>query len=177
MFCFYLWYLWWTLGSLVVNYPYDDEKEGKTRYSQSPDDKVFQQVSRAYSQVNRHCWFILQPCLIFYWVMGNIWTDKRLWLYVKSMETIFEKLTFVTEVIVELWRVCVCRGTLWCTMGTRVRTCTLMNTLRTASPMVHSGTMSLVSLCVSSSFVTHHIHVAIKASFYIWDSGFVLKKV
>ncbi|KAM3615949.1 uncharacterized protein V6R79_010114 [Siganus canaliculatus] len=39
-------------GSLVVNYPYDDDKQGKTQYSQSPDDKVFQQVSRAYSQEN-----------------------------------------------------------------------------------------------------------------------------
>ncbi|XP_076591079.1 carboxypeptidase D isoform X2 [Chaetodon auriga] len=39
-------------GSLVVNYPYDDDKNGKTQYSQSPDDKVFQQVSRAYSQEN-----------------------------------------------------------------------------------------------------------------------------
>nr|XP_046244867.1 carboxypeptidase D [Scatophagus argus] len=39
-------------GSLVVNYPYDDDKKGKTQYSQSPDDKVFQQVSRAYSQEN-----------------------------------------------------------------------------------------------------------------------------
>ncbi|KAM8905520.1 carboxypeptidase D [Spinachia spinachia] len=39
-------------GSLVVNYPFDDDKEGLTQYSQSPDDKVFQQVSRAYSQEN-----------------------------------------------------------------------------------------------------------------------------
>uniref|UniRef100_A0A3B4TBF9 Carboxypeptidase D n=2 Tax=Seriola dumerili TaxID=41447 RepID=A0A3B4TBF9_SERDU len=39
-------------GSLVVNYPYDDDKEGTTQYSQSPDDKVFQQVSKAYSQEN-----------------------------------------------------------------------------------------------------------------------------
>uniref|UniRef100_A0A3Q3LCT9 Carboxypeptidase D, a n=1 Tax=Mastacembelus armatus TaxID=205130 RepID=A0A3Q3LCT9_9TELE len=39
-------------GSLVVNYPYDDDKEGTIQYSQSPDDKVFQQVSRAYSQEN-----------------------------------------------------------------------------------------------------------------------------
>uniref|UniRef100_A0A8C9YR82 Carboxypeptidase D n=1 Tax=Sander lucioperca TaxID=283035 RepID=A0A8C9YR82_SANLU len=39
-------------GSLVVNYPYDDDKQGLSRYSQSPDDKVFQQVSRAYSQEN-----------------------------------------------------------------------------------------------------------------------------
>lgn len=47
--------LLWNLGSLVVNYPYDDDKKGITQYSQSPDDKVFQQVSRAYSQVTGHC--------------------------------------------------------------------------------------------------------------------------
>ncbi|XP_032357556.1 carboxypeptidase D isoform X1 [Etheostoma spectabile] len=39
-------------GSLVVNYPYDDNKPGISQYSQSPDDKVFQQVSKAYSQEN-----------------------------------------------------------------------------------------------------------------------------
>ncbi|XP_068173763.1 carboxypeptidase D [Antennarius striatus] len=39
-------------GSLVVNYPFDDDKDLKTQYSRSPDDKVFQQVSRAYSQEN-----------------------------------------------------------------------------------------------------------------------------
>ncbi|KAG7478892.1 carboxypeptidase D [Solea senegalensis] len=39
-------------GSLVVNYPYDDDKEGISRYSQSPDDKVFQQLSRVYAQEN-----------------------------------------------------------------------------------------------------------------------------
>uniref|UniRef100_A0AAQ4NXP9 Carboxypeptidase D, a n=1 Tax=Gasterosteus aculeatus aculeatus TaxID=481459 RepID=A0AAQ4NXP9_GASAC len=37
-------------GSLVVNYPFDDDKEGLSQYSRSPDDEVFQQVSRAYSQ-------------------------------------------------------------------------------------------------------------------------------
>lgn len=39
-------------GSLVVNYPFDDDRQGKTQYSPSPDDKVFQQLSRAYSQEN-----------------------------------------------------------------------------------------------------------------------------
>lgn len=43
-----------SLGSLVVNYPYDDDKNGKTQYSQSPDDQIFQQVSRAYSQVREY---------------------------------------------------------------------------------------------------------------------------
>ncbi|XP_070761493.1 carboxypeptidase D [Enoplosus armatus] len=39
-------------GSLVVNYPYDDDKNSPSQYSQSPDDKLFQQLSRAYSQEN-----------------------------------------------------------------------------------------------------------------------------
>uniref|UniRef100_A0A8C6SD53 Carboxypeptidase D, a n=1 Tax=Neogobius melanostomus TaxID=47308 RepID=A0A8C6SD53_9GOBI len=39
-------------GSLVVNYPYDDDKDMLTQYSQSPDDEVFQQLARAYSQEN-----------------------------------------------------------------------------------------------------------------------------
>ncbi|XP_068602009.1 carboxypeptidase D [Brachionichthys hirsutus] len=39
-------------GSLVVNYPYDDDKDLRTQYSRSPDDKVFQQVSRAYAKEN-----------------------------------------------------------------------------------------------------------------------------
>ncbi|XP_061575270.1 carboxypeptidase D [Cololabis saira] len=39
-------------GSLVVNYPFDDDKVRISHYSKSPDDAVFQQVSRAYSQEN-----------------------------------------------------------------------------------------------------------------------------
>ncbi|XP_056297404.1 carboxypeptidase D [Pseudoliparis swirei] len=39
-------------GSLVVNYPYDDDKDGLSEYSRSPDDSVFKQVSRAYSREN-----------------------------------------------------------------------------------------------------------------------------
>ncbi|KAJ7995758.1 hypothetical protein DPEC_G00247910 [Dallia pectoralis] len=39
-------------GSLVVNYPYDDDKQGRSEYSKCPDDQVFQQVSEAYSQKN-----------------------------------------------------------------------------------------------------------------------------
>uniref|UniRef100_A0A8C8C7I3 Peptidase M14 domain-containing protein n=1 Tax=Oncorhynchus tshawytscha TaxID=74940 RepID=A0A8C8C7I3_ONCTS len=39
-------------GSLVVNYPYDDDKQGRTEYSKCPDDKVFKQVARSYSQEN-----------------------------------------------------------------------------------------------------------------------------
>ncbi|CAN9511599.1 unnamed protein product [Ophioblennius macclurei] len=40
-------------GSLVVNYPYDDDRDGNSRYSKCPDDKVFQQLARAYSQENK----------------------------------------------------------------------------------------------------------------------------
>ncbi|KAL0973138.1 hypothetical protein UPYG_G00199470 [Umbra pygmaea] len=39
-------------GSLVVNYPYDNDKQGRTQYSRCPDDEVFQQLARAYSQEN-----------------------------------------------------------------------------------------------------------------------------
>ncbi|XP_037533421.1 carboxypeptidase D [Nematolebias whitei] len=41
-------------GSLVVNYPFDDDKERirGSHYSKSPDDEVFKQVSRAYSEEN-----------------------------------------------------------------------------------------------------------------------------
>ncbi|XP_077421112.1 carboxypeptidase D [Vanacampus margaritifer] len=39
-------------GSLVVNYPLDDNQEGKTRYSKSPDDEIFQQLARTYSREN-----------------------------------------------------------------------------------------------------------------------------
>ncbi|KAM9734172.1 carboxypeptidase D [Menidia menidia] len=39
-------------GSLVVNYPFDNDKEGLIHYSKSPDDEVFKQVSKAYSQEN-----------------------------------------------------------------------------------------------------------------------------
>lgn len=35
----------------MVNYPYDDEKNGKSQYSKSPDDKIFRQLSLAYAKV------------------------------------------------------------------------------------------------------------------------------
>ena len=56
MFCFCrLIFVLCNSGSLVVNYPFDDDKEGLSQYSLSPDDKVFQLVSKAYSQVTGHC--------------------------------------------------------------------------------------------------------------------------
>ncbi|XP_059829331.1 carboxypeptidase D-like [Hypanus sabinus] len=39
-------------GSLVVNYPYDDDPEGKERYSQSPDDAVFRQLALSFAKEN-----------------------------------------------------------------------------------------------------------------------------
>lgn len=49
----------WNSGSLVVNYPFDDDIHGNSYYSKSPDDEVFQHVSRAYSEVTgyRCCGF------------------------------------------------------------------------------------------------------------------------
>lgn len=39
------------LGSLVVNYPYDDNLEDVIGYSRSSDDDVFKMLALAYSQV------------------------------------------------------------------------------------------------------------------------------
>lgn len=39
------------VGSLVVNYPYDDNEQGVATYSKSPDDAVFQQIALSYSKV------------------------------------------------------------------------------------------------------------------------------
>lgn len=36
----------------MVNYPYDDDVEGISRYSRSPDDAVFRMVALAYSRVS-----------------------------------------------------------------------------------------------------------------------------
>lgn len=54
-----------TEGSLVVNYPYDDDKEGISHYSKAPDDQVFQQLSRAYSQVTKLCCCCCRRCICF----------------------------------------------------------------------------------------------------------------
>ncbi|XP_066189523.1 carboxypeptidase D [Sylvia atricapilla] len=39
-------------GSLVVNYPFDDDEQGIAIYSKSPDDAVFQKLALAYSKEN-----------------------------------------------------------------------------------------------------------------------------
>ncbi|XP_072318667.1 carboxypeptidase D isoform X1 [Eucyclogobius newberryi] len=39
-------------GSLVVNYPFDNNKDMVTQYSPCPDDDMFQRLSKAYSQEN-----------------------------------------------------------------------------------------------------------------------------
>jgi carboxypeptidase D len=39
-------------GSLVVNYPYDDNKDDKITFTPSPDEEAFKMVSKAYSMVN-----------------------------------------------------------------------------------------------------------------------------
>ncbi|XP_076044068.1 carboxypeptidase D-like isoform X2 [Oratosquilla oratoria] len=36
-------------GSLVANYPWDDNAQGRSVYSECPDDKVFQKLAKAYS--------------------------------------------------------------------------------------------------------------------------------
>jgi len=39
-------------GTLVANYPYDDNKKGVATFTKCPDDAVFKQVSKAYSLVS-----------------------------------------------------------------------------------------------------------------------------
>ena len=40
-------------GSLVANYPYDDDLAQATSYSRSPDDDIFKQLAETYSQVEQ----------------------------------------------------------------------------------------------------------------------------
>uniref|UniRef100_A0A8C6VF47 Carboxypeptidase D n=1 Tax=Naja naja TaxID=35670 RepID=A0A8C6VF47_NAJNA len=55
-------------GSLVVNYPYDDDRLGVATYSKSPDDTVFQQLALAYAKENVEM-FQGHPC-------SNIYPDE-----------------------------------------------------------------------------------------------------
>ncbi|XP_006891055.1 PREDICTED: carboxypeptidase D [Elephantulus edwardii] len=52
-------------GSLVVNYPYDDDEQGVATYSKSPDDAVFQQIALSYSKENFQM-FQGRPCKNIY---------------------------------------------------------------------------------------------------------------
>lgn len=38
-------------GSLVANFPFDDNEEMKVKYSPSPDDSIFHQLALTYSKV------------------------------------------------------------------------------------------------------------------------------
>ncbi|XP_069082370.1 carboxypeptidase D [Pleurodeles waltl] len=48
-------------GSLVVNYPFDDDEQGLSIYSPSPDDAVFRQIALSYSRENAEM-FKGRPC-------------------------------------------------------------------------------------------------------------------
>ncbi|XP_008826960.1 carboxypeptidase D [Nannospalax galili] len=52
-------------GSLVVNYPFDDDQQGVATYSKSPDDAVFQQIALSYSKENSQM-FQGRPCKNMY---------------------------------------------------------------------------------------------------------------
>nr|XP_030717773.1 carboxypeptidase D isoform X2 [Globicephala melas] len=52
-------------GSLVVNYPFDDDEQGLATYSKSPDDAVFQQIALSYSKENSQM-FQGTPCKNMY---------------------------------------------------------------------------------------------------------------
>ncbi|KAL8198996.1 UNVERIFIED_CONTAM: hypothetical protein K2H54_031412 [Gekko kuhli] len=52
-------------GSLVVNYPYDDDQRGTATYSKSPDDSLFQQIALAYAKENAQM-FQGHPCTEMY---------------------------------------------------------------------------------------------------------------
>ncbi|XP_003469743.2 carboxypeptidase D [Cavia porcellus] len=52
-------------GSLVVNYPFDNDEQGLAIYSKSPDDAVFQQLALSYSKENSQM-FQGRPCKNMY---------------------------------------------------------------------------------------------------------------
>ena len=43
-------------GSLVANYPYDDNVELKDKYSRSPDDDIFRHLALTYSTNHATMW-------------------------------------------------------------------------------------------------------------------------
>ena len=43
-------------GSLVANYPYDDNVELKDKYSRSPDDDIFRHLALAYATNHATMW-------------------------------------------------------------------------------------------------------------------------
>ncbi len=43
-------------GTLVANYPYDDNKELADRYTKSPDDDVFRHLALTYSTNHANMW-------------------------------------------------------------------------------------------------------------------------
>ena len=43
-------------GSVVANYPYDDNVELKDKYSKSPDDDIFRHLALAYSTNHAFMW-------------------------------------------------------------------------------------------------------------------------
>lgn len=66
-------------GSLVVNYPFDDDEQGIAIYSKSPDDAVFQKLALAYSKVK-----LQQENGYLGWFLGTFWAaggaGSRLWV-------------------------------------------------------------------------------------------------
>ncbi len=54
-------------GSLVVNYPYDDNKNGRIEFTPSPDEEAFKMVSKAYSMVNLFFSNKQETLLIYTW--------------------------------------------------------------------------------------------------------------
>ncbi|KAJ1071639.1 hypothetical protein K5549_001931 [Capra hircus] len=53
-------------GTLVVNYPFDDDEQGIAMYSKSPDDAVFQQIALSYSKKENSQMFQGRPCKNMY---------------------------------------------------------------------------------------------------------------
>lgn len=54
----------------MVNYPYDDGKQGVAAYSKSPDDSVFQQIALSYAKVK----WQLKPGVSWSVILKFFWT-------------------------------------------------------------------------------------------------------